>query len=344
MSRLIELVKEGASIEKVEAELYRPCFVGYIDAQDKNGRTALMYAALRGDADMVRLLLRFGADGYIRSTVDGATAYLCAIQSEHTEVATILANYRSPQPQSAPLEPAPKSNPTTEFISIAERVIGDYYLGLPTEATEENCESIKWLTLEVFKELFLKELKKDATAGIYVDFIPKWVNFISHDLDIAALRTLLMLGDGEYLCMENGVAVSTGNENVWIYHAIAPKNNCIELYHLIEGAWEIDFKRVKELLIAHYMDKFAINSFEQIHISNEIQYERYSISGFELSKEIIKRVKEKYNIELQEKTDRYSTSLINSNYIAPTKEESPAEPPTIQSAPKKGFFDFLKRK
>jgi hypothetical protein len=153
-----------------------------------------------------------------------------------------------------------------------------------------------------------------------------------------------MLGDGEYLCMENGVAVSTGNENVWIYHAIAPKNNCIELYHLIEGAWEIDFKRVKELLIAHYMDKFAINSFEQIHISNEIQYERYSISGFELSKEIIKRVKEKYNIELQEKTDRYSTSLINSNYIAPTKEESPAEPPTIQSAPKKGFFDFLKRK
>jgi hypothetical protein len=177
MSRLIELVKEGASIEKVEAELYRPCFVGYIDAQDKNGRTALMYAALRGDADMVRLLLRFGADGYIRSTVDGATAYLCAIISEHTEVATILANYRSPQPQSAPLEPAPKSNPTTEFISIAERVIGDYYLGLPTEATEENCESIKWLTLEVFKELFLKELKKDATAGIYVDFIPKWVKF-----------------------------------------------------------------------------------------------------------------------------------------------------------------------
>ena len=343
MSRLIELVKEGASIEEVANILSHNCDFGYVDIQDKDGRTALMYAALRGDADMVRLLLHTGADCYIRSTVDGATAYLCAITSEHTKVATILANYRSPQLKSPPLEPTPKSNPTTEFISIAERVIGDYYNRLPTEATEENCESIKWLTLEVFKELFLKELKKDTTAGIYIDFIPKWVNFISHDLDMAALRTLLMLGEGEYLCMEKGVAISTSNENIWIYHAIATKNNCIELYHLIESAWEIGFKKAKEFLIVHNTNKFAINSFEKIHVSDEIQYERYSFSGFELAKEIIKRVKEKYNIELQEQTDHYSVVLINPNYIATTKEESPAEPPLTQAAPKKGFFDFLKR-
>ena len=43
MSRLIELVKESASIEKVEDILSQNCGVGYVDMQDKNGRTALMY-------------------------------------------------------------------------------------------------------------------------------------------------------------------------------------------------------------------------------------------------------------------------------------------------------------
>lgn len=217
MSRLIELVKEGASIEDIKAELddtgeYHMDRAGnkhylgkrckdYIDDKDcVSGFTALMYASSQGNVDIVQLLLNAGADIYVNSCYD--TALSLAMDNNHQKVITLLKNHRS-KLQNKVTAKTPKSNPTTEFISIAERVIHSYYEGLPTEATEDNCETIKWLTLEVFKELFLKELKKDATAGIYVDFIPKWVNFISHDLDIAALRTLLMLGDGEYICSPN---------------------------------------------------------------------------------------------------------------------------------------------
>lgn len=348
MSKLIELVKSGASIEDIKADIIANICAGrnnvnYIDFQDCTGMTALMYASLKGDVNVVQMLLDAGADAFVESYVTGGTAMH---YSNHVEVATLLANYRKPlQKEYTTKLTTFKSNPTTEFISIAQRVIGDYYSRLPTEATEENCEAIKWLTLDVFKELFLKELKKDTTTGIYVDFIPKWVNFISHDLDISALKTLLMLGEVEYICSPNE-SVTIGGATIYLFgFIIVPRDICVKTNEIVLSANSIIYNKVKEEFLEECAKRFANNANKHIYLDRYgvIKHHGYIYSKDEVIIGVTKIAKERYNVTLNKIEDGCYTILINPNYVEPTKGAF-NESNSTQSATKKGFFSFLKGK
>ena len=67
--------------------------VPHKDPTDENGVTALMRAAVKGDAEMVRLLapLQKGA-----KDKDGNTAFFHALKSKHADVATVLRRHEAP--------------------------------------------------------------------------------------------------------------------------------------------------------------------------------------------------------------------------------------------------------
>ena len=63
-----------------------------VDAADSaHGRTALIFAAFRGSAECVRLLLEAGADTALRAS--GKTAFEVAEMQGHAEVAALLRGY-----------------------------------------------------------------------------------------------------------------------------------------------------------------------------------------------------------------------------------------------------------
>jgi hypothetical protein len=92
-----------------------------------------------------------------------------------------------------------------------------------------------------------------------------------------------------------------------------------------------------------FIKVFVSSSFKQVDI-NRNQMSGYSFSDTEIINEVTTRIKERYCIILERVISYLHIQLINPNYIEPPKEESPTESPPIQAAPKKGFFDFLKRK
>lgn len=72
--RIVELVK---------------LLLGDMDVNQSDGYTLLMYASLRGNRTLVEYLLSIGADPGIQ-TGRGVTAYDCAMQWEHYEIAELL--------------------------------------------------------------------------------------------------------------------------------------------------------------------------------------------------------------------------------------------------------------
>ena len=91
MSRLIELVKSGASIEAIKADLWDNRGVdGYINIQRRpHGMTALMCAAKNGDSQVVKLLLKEGADVNAQNNY-GNSALILAVSLANYEVVTKL--------------------------------------------------------------------------------------------------------------------------------------------------------------------------------------------------------------------------------------------------------------
>ena len=65
-----------------------------VDAQDKDGKTALILAATKGYRDMVELLLKRGANPTLSDT-GGRTALYWALANGHKEIAEILRSQRS---------------------------------------------------------------------------------------------------------------------------------------------------------------------------------------------------------------------------------------------------------
>lgn len=66
-----------------------------IQTRDKNGRTALMAAAMNGYIDIVRILLAAGADVNVMSK-DGKTALALAAYAGHTNILELLLNAKDP--------------------------------------------------------------------------------------------------------------------------------------------------------------------------------------------------------------------------------------------------------
>lgn len=91
MSRLIELVKSGASIEAVKADLWDNRGVdGYVNIRRRpHGMTALMCAAKNGDSHMVELLLKEGVDVNAQNNY-GNSALILAVSLANYEVVTKL--------------------------------------------------------------------------------------------------------------------------------------------------------------------------------------------------------------------------------------------------------------
>ena len=65
------------------------------DMVDVYKATALMYAAERGEAEIVRLLLAHGANGQLRDKF-GKTAMDAAVDAKHSEIADLLGASRQP--------------------------------------------------------------------------------------------------------------------------------------------------------------------------------------------------------------------------------------------------------
>ena len=61
-----------------------------VDAKDKNGRTALLYASSGSSAKTVGLLLRNGSDVNVQATAEGFTALMMAASEGQLEVARVL--------------------------------------------------------------------------------------------------------------------------------------------------------------------------------------------------------------------------------------------------------------
>jgi len=87
MSRLIELVKSGASIKEIKADLWDNRQVdGYVNIQRRpHGMTALMWAAKNGDSHMVDLLLKEGADANAQNNY-GNSALVWACRRGFTDI------------------------------------------------------------------------------------------------------------------------------------------------------------------------------------------------------------------------------------------------------------------
>ena len=91
MSRLIELVKSGASIEAIKADLWDNREVdGYVNIPRRpHGMTALMCAAKNGDSHVVELLLKEGADVNAQNNY-GNSALTWACRYEFNDIAETL--------------------------------------------------------------------------------------------------------------------------------------------------------------------------------------------------------------------------------------------------------------
>ena len=63
-----------------------------IDARNKYGRTALMFAAGNGHIGIVELLLKHGADVNAKGN-DGWTALMSAVSKRYTEITKLLYSY-----------------------------------------------------------------------------------------------------------------------------------------------------------------------------------------------------------------------------------------------------------
>ncbi|MCG8340328.1 MAG: ankyrin repeat domain-containing protein, partial [Cytophagales bacterium] len=71
---------------------------GKVDTQDKIGRTALIRAAIKGQATIVSLLLQKGAKVDIKDDL-GRTALIWAGENQHSEVVSLLQEYRDDSTQ-----------------------------------------------------------------------------------------------------------------------------------------------------------------------------------------------------------------------------------------------------
>jgi ankyrin repeat protein len=106
-----------------------------IDSTDRGGRTALMYAALEGKADIVRLLLEGGADPNAQDQ-DNWTPLHFAAQSYDALVASILLEF------GATLDVRNKYGNTPLFIAVVNsRGSGELITLLIEKGSDKNLKN-----------------------------------------------------------------------------------------------------------------------------------------------------------------------------------------------------------
>ena len=98
--RLIDSAKKGDT-RKIRKLLAKDPSRYFIDAKDSSGMTALMHAARKGHMEVVRILLREGADPNTLNPA-GATATSLAEEAGHTAIVHLLeeAGARPYEPES----------------------------------------------------------------------------------------------------------------------------------------------------------------------------------------------------------------------------------------------------
>ena len=96
MSKLINLIRDNASIEAIKADLYdNRDNEHYINIRDKYGRTALLWACRYNRIGAIKLLIEEDADVNLVDE-DGVTALKIAKQHGHTEIIELLNNCNKP--------------------------------------------------------------------------------------------------------------------------------------------------------------------------------------------------------------------------------------------------------
>ena len=105
-SELSELIENGARVDAVDEDGRTALMVAVaknnadcvkallvvgadVNAEDKGGETALMKAALNGNAEIVKVLLEAGADVNAKDK-DGFTPLVCAAKKGYTEIVKAL--------------------------------------------------------------------------------------------------------------------------------------------------------------------------------------------------------------------------------------------------------------
>ena len=95
MSKLIELIRANAYIEAIKANLWDHRHnKDYVNLVDEDGMTALMWACINGNIEVVKLLLENGADVNLVEKYS-YNALICACFNGYTEIVKLLLEYNA---------------------------------------------------------------------------------------------------------------------------------------------------------------------------------------------------------------------------------------------------------